>query len=244
MTKQLHYLALTLLLLTQACGRIAISDTCACGFYTIAGTETELHLRDGEQIHFQFQKSFPAVYKLAIEESLRTYNTELNSTQIILDQTRDSGGTLTAATNAPDYGLEPTSVNGDGLNGIYWVSGKWPWEESDPKSAAMTVLQFSSEGIIEADVYFKASSYGRSPTSLETAVALFSPSKGYQIAEADTNSQWVYVLGVHEFGHVLGRTHNSIKGSVMNAAVGLDLVSNPLGDIDLKALATVYTLRK
>ena len=118
-------MALFSLIFFQACGRIVVSEDCDCGFYTIAGTDTKLHWKDGEQISFRFQKDFPDVYRLAVEESTRTYNNILAKTQIKIQQTRDANGNLVSTQNAAPMGSDPNSVTGDGENGIYWIKGTW-----------------------------------------------------------------------------------------------------------------------
>lgn len=123
---------LSLMVGIQACGRISISDDCECGFYTIAGSQRKMHWADGSKIHMQFDEEFPEAQKFAVEAAMSAYNETLSNTKLVIDQSRDSTGDITWSLPASKTGSDPKSVNGDGKNGIYWLTGEWPWKKQIP----------------------------------------------------------------------------------------------------------------
>ena len=112
----------------------------------------------------------------------------------------------------------PSSVVGDRYNGLYFVEGDWPWEKSHPGSQAITVTKHTGSNIVEADVFIKKtiSFYG-------------------DLRTVD------FLLGAHEFGHVLGLQHTKNQ-SIMQATVQLSLASAPLTCYDITALRKAYTV--
>jgi len=247
MTQTLHRFfglsVLVLMMFFQACGRISISDDCECGFYTISGTQKKMHWPDGTKIQMKFDASFPEAQRFAVEAAMDTYNKTLDKTTFDLAQSRNSSGDIVWSQEAPAMGENPKKVNGDGINGIYWITEEWPWQKTDPNSDAMTVIQFNKDGIAEADVYFKAESYGKTTITDEKAKALFSPQEGFNILDTDASIKWVYLLAAHELGHVLGRTHNDEDHSVMNGSVEFGILANPFSDFDKEILSSVYSLK-
>jgi hypothetical protein len=147
----------------SGCGEeFKVSDDCECGFYTNAVNKDILHWPDNGAIRFEFAKDFPQVFRPSVVSATRTYNSVLAKTSIELDANNS---------RAPAFTGDPKRVSGDGINGIYWVTGTWPWPDS-PDTDGMTITIFSPDGILEADVFLRADSLTRPhPAGAHAAIA-------------------------------------------------------------------------
>lgn len=196
---------------------------------------------DGQNIRLAFNQSVPKKMRPSFAAAADIYNQTLTNTSLNLTTSSDS---------APDMkNNDPQSVSGDGINGIYWIDGTWPWAESDPNSDAMTVVNFSESGITEADVFFRAQSFSgevwmpasKSDDSVAPESVKLTPA---DLSKSSRNLQWVYMIAVHEFGHVLGRVHSHREDSIMWPSIGLDGLDHPFTQYDLDIFAKKYKLRK
>lgn len=229
--------AIALSSLLGACGQqLPVDKTCDCGFYTTDGGTKLLHWGDGTEVRFEFAANFPPPLRPAVVNAASTYNTLFEKTRISLAADREG---------AARYQDSPESVSGDGVNGIYMLSEPWPWAEESPNSDAMTVLKFSENGIIESDIFFRERSFDGSiiqPTSLKQEDQ--TPFKTLEVRDASLNYQWVYIIGVHELGHAMGRVHSKDQESIMFPTVGLSAIRNPFSDSDRNLMGRVYSLHQ
>ena len=230
--------AITLLLLLGACGRqIDIKEDCSCGFYTTADGKM-MHWNDGAKINMKMSSAVPVSMRAAVAAAASTYNSIFENTQMSVDMQNFT---------APDFHGDPKSVSGDGVNGIYWVTGEWPWKGDKSHSDAMTVVFFNDEGVAEADVYFRASSFDMSSSQPSMAIATESAHPvNYSVfsdLRATSASVWINLLAIHEFGHVLGRVHTDDETSIMYPSVGRAHVYSPMGESDFEKFSQAYKLR-
>src|SRR5262249_52869269 len=107
----------------------------------------------------------------------------------------------------------------DGHSVIYWMTR---WESDRAKEQARTTLFWNGNQIYEADIRINAANF---VFSLEDS----------QPARIDMVS-----LLVHEFGHVLGLTHDSTHGSIMNFSLNDGQLRRELGTVDLASLQCEY----
>lgn len=152
------------------------------------------------------------------------------------------------------------NISGDGVNGIYWVEEPWPFTQS-PNASAITVLQFSDSGIKETDVFFRANSFTPPNGSTNNAVQQMKATywsgnrqgqnqskdnqtfqSGFSTSNSSVDAQLLYVIAVHEFGHVLGRVHNQNSDSIMQPVIGLDFLSAPFQTYDRSMFSKFYSL--
>lgn len=226
-------------LLLSACGArvLHVNDQCDCGFYTTDGGQM-LHWNDGAQLVFEFHSSVPASARPSISAAMDVYNETLANTHLaVLDAT---------ASPAPDYDFGEAKQ--DGVNGIYWVNGDWPWEKSNPGSDAMTVVTFRENQVVEADLFFRAKSFATQNTDAmstaeDTDLLQSLRAMGKSTSSAGTTLAEVFVIAVHELGHSIGRVHSKHDESIMFPAVGLGFLRNPIGSYDRGILSSVYKLK-
>jgi hypothetical protein len=214
------------LIILGACGQTKVLDDCDCGFYTDqAGNKVTW--KDGETVKFAFHSGVPSNVRPAVSAGVLEYNNIFKSLRVSVSS---------AASDRPSSlsDNDPQSVSGDGVNGIYWITRDWPWQESNPDSDAMTVVRFTRGRIVEADIYFRAGSFPSQNISVDSA--------GFKPQEASVDAQYVYVIAVHEVGHALGRVHTDNEDSIMFPQVGLDFVSQPFSLWDLETFQSVYQL--
>ncbi len=133
----------------------------------------------------------------------------------------------------------------------------------------MTVVKSDSKKIVEADIFFRAESFAndeeqiavsQSGGGLLSSLRLFaSPVKFFenvftianiasaaQLApSASKDEKFIYVIGVHELGHFLGRVHaKKHSESIMFPTVGLKSVSSPFANYDIDIMQNVYDLHE
>jgi hypothetical protein len=267
----LKTLSILTVAILSACGEQVRSDCNDCGFYTDASGSRLMHWPDGTQIQFEFHRDFPEDKKQAMAAVGTVYNSAFAQTRLDIK---------TTSSFAPSFsGRNPDSVAnsvlGDGINGIYWVEGEWPWAQENPNSDAMTLVAFEAGRIIEADLFFKADSFSENAfakkvqffdmsklaenktekksffSSLLSRFSMFEKNTSslageiivpQEISVSSTSTKWLFVLGVHEIGHALGRVHSDSKSSVMYPSVGLSFSRNPLTESDLNMFSKAYTL--
>ncbi len=250
-------------LLLQACGMpFDIKESCETGFYTTT-TGKIMHWPDGHRIDFEMHKSVPAEMRDAVVAAGARYNDALRTTHL---------NVIRSPLSTPTFRGNVSQVSGDNINAIYWVREKdWVWAESDPHAVAMTVVSFSLDGIVEADVFYRAKIFAESSTpstdssttttgSALTSAALLDKvlslgglapvrvfKAAYSTASTNVNmaQHQAYMVGVHEFGHALGLCHSESATSIMYPEVNATNEKRrekPLSDLDLDVLAKAYEL--
>lgn len=239
----------TLIILSGCGGKTSVRKDCPCGFYTTSSGKM-LHWNDGEKITFSFQKDFPKDLRPSVSAAAHNYNRLFRNTRLTLDPELELAPVM--------KNLDPQSVSGDGVNGVYWVPEPWPWKDKDPNSDAMTVVLFEKNRIVEADVFFRSRSFdgpvtfpneslyssiiGDGNSLLTEAGAGLSTEPSEITKGSSANVRWAYVIGVHEFGHALGRVHAHQEDSIMHATVGLDSLQHPFSSFDLDSFSKAYEL--
>lgn len=224
-----------------ACGALSEVDaSCECGFYQINGKM--MHWPTDGEVKFSFNEFVPYSQRPAIVAAAEAYNELFSQVTLGLDAELE---------DAPDFPEEHTvaaaeKISGDGVNGVYWLEEPWPWNEESPKSDAMTLVKFDGNRIVEADIYFRARSFENHRTLATTqSEGRDEPEESgkFEPANARVDAQWIYVIGIHEFGHALGRVHSEHEESIMFHTVGLDSLKNPFAAYDLDVFSKVYSLR-
>lgn len=222
-------------LLLANCGKsdFKVTDDCACGFYTVNGsTDQMLSWPDGKAVAFEFDKNFPQELRPAVVSATATYNNVLAKSQVQINFQESK---------APTYEGDPDKLARDGVNGIYYVPEPWPWNDG-ADTEGMTVVQFSGDAIVEADIYLRANGLNQAGVA---------PSITYQnlpidmvnSASSNPNLKWARVLALHELGHALGLVHKSSGISIMRPIVWLDLADIGLADDDIQTLSQRYKLK-
>jgi len=228
--------------LIGACGAMKeVDDSSETGFYQIDGRDMQWPTES--TVEFQFSKAFPYEQRPAIAAAANSYNDLLANMRLHLDADQENAPEFTEAQTVD----AASNLSGDNVNGVYWLEEPWPWSETSPDSDAMTLVKFDGEKIVEADVYFRARSFesrgtlalaqseDRPDPTLETPV--FKPQA------APVGAQWSYVIGIHEFGHALGRVHAHREDSIMYKTVGLDSLKAPFTSYDREIFSSIYSLR-
>lgn len=236
----------TIALMMQACGNpFNISEKCENGFYT-SDSGKRMHWPNGHRIDFELHKSVPKHFRNAIRASSQRYNETLSASSLYV---------IDSELNTPAFTGNVSSVSGDNVNGVYWVrDADWVWGESDPGAVAMTVVQFTRDGIGEADLFFRSQSFlikrkheSSNPSALSFANILENFGYNPSSTNTDRSEHQAYMVGVHEFGHAIGRCHSSNPESIMYPEVGLgseETREQPLSKEDIEILSDVYTVTK
>lgn len=117
-----------------------------------------------------------------------------------------------------------TTTASDKVNSVAWLYKAWPFQQS---AGAVTSTKHYNGTIMEADVYF----HGETLASYR----------------GDLEERLVFVVLVHELGHVLGLNHSNLKQSIMFPSTSLKKVIGEdamlLSRHDKDNLSYCYTLK-
>jgi hypothetical protein len=185
-----------LVLILASCADKGTFEVHACGEYLCTANGSIIKWNQNN-VEFAFEAHVPQRVREAMESSSSDFNNVLKDNRLIIDQHNN---------RAPAYSGDPSMHNRDGINGIYYIKGKWPWEDSIKGSLAVTLTRFSANGIVEADVFIKED-INRAET--------------YSTKDS-TNQQyfnWVKYISAHELGHALGRSHSKDRSSLMYPSI-------------------------
>lgn len=216
-----RFLILCLLMLS-ACGKNESLEVHSCFGEYLCTADGSIIKWNTNAITFSYEDTAPQKLRIAMSESARQYNDSLDSTNLLIDE-KDS--------RATPYNSDYTSLNRDNVNGIYYVEGVWPWQNSIPGSLAVTLTRYTAYGIEEADVFVKGNK------------AMFLDS------DLEDNLPWITYISQHELGHALGRSHSNEKSSLMyptikmksvNQLASLEDFTNFLSDYDLEIFKLAY----
>lgn len=116
----------------------------------------------------------------------------------------------------------PATPEKDGKSMIYWLS---QWEPERFREQARTTLYWNGNQIYEADIRINAANFRYH----------FGPAEAGANASVDLES-----LMIHELGHVLGLTHDSTRGSVMNFSLNDGEIRHQFGAVNLASLHCEY----
>jgi hypothetical protein len=151
--------ALTLLLMAASLGSCGLVNV-KCGTDGFTENSTNGHpyaWQDGSHLEFRFADNVPDELRTSVTAGANTYNSVFTETKISFD-----------SKTAPAQIGNKNEVSGDGINGIYIVSeSNWFFYKSNPGAVAVTNNLYSSDEIIETDIFFLVK---------DSAVAMRTPS--------------------------------------------------------------------
>jgi hypothetical protein len=146
---------------------------------------------DQSSVVFSFEDVTPAPLRTAMVNAASDYNDRFLSLDLLVDENNHS---------APPYNGNYSELNMDGVNGIYYITGDWPWETTIRGSLAVTLTRYDEFGIREADVYIK-----KDPSNF-----------------AQMDVDLLKYISEHEFGHAIGRSHSKKSDSLMYRSIQKD----------------------
>lgn len=247
-TSKIHVLALCgSVLALSGCGNTPIDD--GSGFLKTKSGEM-ISWPTGSTVVFQTDSSVPQELRKQIALGEDDLNKELTRVKVSVQL---------QSSQAPKIKKSIYSVIGDGKNGIYFLPEPWPWmhEKGKENSDAMTVIKNDGSTIVEADIFYRVSSfsakysmagqYYNNPATPNKQIAGTSTNQFVLNADAnisvvDKDSEWTKVGFIHECMHALGFTHiNNEKDSIMNPVVSITLYSSPFSPGDIQRLRTLYS---
>ena len=123
--------------------------------------------------------------------------------------------------------IELTGVSGDnipkrdGASMIYWLN---QWEDDRRTEQARTTVYWTGDRIYEADIRINGEFF-----------SFYGGDGAESFSGVDMES-----LMVHEFGHVMGLSHNGDKGSVMAVTLSSGTLRRTPGKDDLDSLRCEY----
>ncbi len=210
------------LLLVAACGKENGVDVHSCYGEYLCTADGSIIKWNNNAISFSYEDTTPQKLRVAMGDSAEQYNDTFENTKLLVDKDDN---------RAPPYKADYTSLNRDGVNGIYYVRTAWPWQTKIPGSLAVTLTRYTANGITEADVFVKADN------------------ELYIESAPEDDLPWISYIAQHELGHALGRSHSKEKSSIMYPSISPYKVrvlaseedfTNFLSDYDLDIFALAY----
>lgn len=204
-----HYIALILTLvvgvLVQACAP-QLSPQQSCNFVMSSDSQ---RVSWGSQVPviLYVDSSVPPEFYESIRKGIERWNSDLGREVLKL------GGWTSA------YATERQ----DGVNVIYWVSGRrWPTDSVNKDKQAITTIYWAADRIFESDIRINNDGFSYSTGELAAG-------------RVDFES-----LIVHELGHVLGLEHSSAAGTVMAVKLKDNTDRRKPAPIDIQDLKCEY----
>lgn len=208
-------LSLFLLLVLAACGKAQQLEVHSCYGEYLCTSDGSIIKWNSKSIAFSYEDTAPQKLRSAVSESTDQYNDYFEETSLIIDEDDN---------RAPPYNNNPSAMNQDGVNGIYYVEGTWPWTTKIPGSLAVTLTRFNANGIVEADIFMKGDE------------------KLFINSDAAANLPWISYIVQHEFGHALGRSHSKEKSSIMYPSISARKVNTLAAEEDFDNFFSEYDL--
>jgi hypothetical protein len=198
----------------------------------------------GSKVYFKSDVSVPVKHREHIYLGQEDLNANLGRIQI---QVQLEGS------SAPKIRRSVDDVIGDGVNGIYYLPEPWPWAEVKGKedSDAMTVLINRGATIVEADIFYRISTFskysdealGEDRPRMVSGFATneFIMNSEQQNPKIGFDERWTKVAFIHEAMHAIGFTHKSDeRDSIMYNFVSSLLYENPFSLNDLDRIKRLY----
>lgn len=208
-------LSLLFIILVTACSKESSFEVYPCYEEYLCSADGSIVKWNSSSVTFSYEDTAPTKLRRAIANSTDEFNKYIQETNLIIDEEDN---------RAPPYKSDYASLNHDGVNGIYYVEGEWPWATKIPGSLAVTLTRFSANGIIEADIFVKED------RSL------------YIDSDPASGLPWITYISQHEIGHALGRSHSKEKSSLMYPSISMRKVLNIASDEDFENFFSDYDL--
>ncbi len=206
---------------TSSCSKAATGEFHACYNEYLCSEDGSIVKWQSGSMALKYDNGVPQEIRDAIEDTSESYNDFLLNTSIDIMPENDRAPAA--------VGGNYLSLNGDGVNGVYYITGSWPWEKKIKGSLAVTLTRYSEKGISEIDIYIRANN-------------LFTASQ-----ENEERSYMLRYLVAHELGHALGRGHSKNTDSLMYPSLPtssfVDLAAMAMSSGDpLKGIFDTYDL--
>lgn len=242
---KLSIIALAATVSLSSCGYQLVDD--GSGFLKTSSGEL-VAWPTGETIIFETDSSVPNELREHIAKGEEDINSTINRVQISV---------RLQSSQAPRIKKSKNDVIGDGVNGIYFLPEPWPWakEKGKENTDAMTVLINKGTKIVEADIFYRISSFSAKYAIPESSQTEFTINENPELAlnqfaltteSTETNQvtrdeKWTKVAFIHECLHALGFTHVlNETDSIMYPSISTSLYNNPFSTRDLLRLDRLY----
>ncbi len=230
------------LLALSGCGGQLVDD--GSGFLKTQSGEL-VSWPSGSKVQFVSDESVPTELREHIYLGQEDLNSELGRVSVHVEVEKSS---------APKFRNDVEKVSGDRVNGIYFLPEPWPWANTKGKenSDAMTVLINRGSTIVEADIFYRASTYSKSydgsdnaliinTNSSDSAVNTFILNTSFAESALGSDEKWTKVAFIHECMHALGFTHlKNERDSIMHPSISNLMYENPFSTNDLLRIKKLY----
>lgn len=213
-----QFLLCTLLI---SCGAIVKEqklESCHKVYKCLSSSGEIVKWPENSKINIKFASSFSQDDLGAFSDIIDEYNGLFDKITFTMD-----------TTNRLKDENNPDNVAFDGTNGIYVITGEWPWKDKHPNASAVTVPNIENGEITGFDIFFRAE-YLTKYTSDK--------------ATSRSRSNAMNILFRHELGHGMGLYHNDTVSSFMfpQLTVNSENANYSYSQEDLKFFATAYSI--